>query len=106
MNEIQRLTPADRDRAVHRLRGLTIGTAVAGIAATAVFGVAAAASYPGKSSADATVSIDDGRSIDVGASTESQDDTTITSTPTPAPTVVTVPRTSSGGSHATSGASG
>jgi hypothetical protein len=46
----------DRDRAFDRLRSLTFGVGVAGLAATAGFGALAAATYAGKPSPTSTVS--------------------------------------------------
>lgn len=47
MKTAKRMTPADRTRAVARLRALTIGTTVAGLAAVGAFGLVAALSYSG-----------------------------------------------------------
>lgn len=52
----RRLTPIDRDRALHRLRGLTLGTAVAAVLAVSGMGYVAAASYAGKSSTSSSTS--------------------------------------------------
>jgi len=47
MNATSRRNPADRDRALTRLRMLTIGTSVASVAAVGAFGAVAALSYSG-----------------------------------------------------------
>jgi hypothetical protein len=47
MKTAKRMTPADRTRAVARLRSMTIGTTLAGLAAVGAFGSVAALSYSG-----------------------------------------------------------
>lgn len=49
MNDLTRHGKANRSRATARLRNLTIGTTLAGLAASAGFGLLAAATYDGSS---------------------------------------------------------
>ena len=48
MTTAQRLSPRDRNRATERLRSLTVGVTLIGVAGTLGFSVAAAVSNPGK----------------------------------------------------------
>jgi hypothetical protein len=94
MNTPPRHRPTDRDRALGRLRTLTIGTAIAGVAAVAGFGVVAAASDSG-----------------AGTTTVTSDGATTTTTTTPSSSSTTqaataAPVTVSGPVHATTAASG
>jgi|SRR5689334_3955738 hypothetical protein len=101
MRHTTRRSPADRDRAVARLRTLTIGSAVGGFAAVAVFGAVAAASDRGVDSTTiVTAAITANRTSATTAAT-----TTTTAAPTatarPAPTVTST----SVAANATSGGS-
>ena len=58
MKTSARRSPADRDRAVARLRTLTIGTGIAGIAAVGGFGAMAAVTYAGSSTTITTAAVD------------------------------------------------
>jgi hypothetical protein len=84
MNAAHRTTPADRNRAVTRLRTLTIGTTIAGLAAVGGFGTLAAVSYSGHSTGT-TADVETGTSTSSTTSTGSTT-TTVTATPTPAAT--------------------
>jgi hypothetical protein len=105
MKHTTRRSPADRDRAMARLRTLTIGSAVGGFAAVAAFGAVAAASDRGTdSTAIITAAI-----TTTGTSTLSTAQAT-----TPTATAVTAPATptqtpivasTSGSANATSGGS-
>src|SRR5436190_23018343 len=53
MKHARPLSPAERDRAVARLRTMTIATTLAGVAAVGGFGTIAAASYRGATATDA-----------------------------------------------------
>jgi hypothetical protein len=114
MNKPTRLTTADRNRATDRVRTLTAGTALASFAAVGLFGVAAAATNPGKTtdssvaiSADsATIQTTDtsdqtSTSADAGGSSTSQ--AAATSTPTLQATAA--PVTTTHKAHVTSGGS-
>jgi hypothetical protein len=104
MNAANRITPADRNRAVARLRALTIGTTIAGVAAAGAFGTLAAVSYSGHAT---------GATADVGGSTTSDSSGTTTSasktaTPTATPTIqpaTTTITTTTGGGQVSSGGS-
>jgi hypothetical protein len=100
-----RLTAAQRDRAIGRLRDLTIGTAVAGVIATVGLASVAAASNPG-SSADSGATT----AAVTGSTSGSSTTTTATTTPTPAtatatPSTTIAPTTTSGNAHVSTGSS-
>ena len=103
MTSATRLTPSERDRAVGRLRALTIGTAVAGVIATAGLGTVAAVSNPGSSTADgATTAAVGGSSSD---STSTTTTTTTSSSGTSLQAAATPATTSSGQAHVSTGSS-
>ena len=54
MTAAQRLSPHDRNRATERLRSLTVGVTLLGVAGTLGFAVVAAVSDPGKTVASTT----------------------------------------------------
>jgi len=96
MKTATRRSPADRDRAVARLRALTIGSSIASIAAVGGFGAIAALSYHGNSTdittaavttAGATTTTDGGTSATTGTTTTNS--TTTTAQATAAPTATT-----------------
>jgi cytoskeletal protein RodZ len=112
--------PADRDRAVDRVRRLTVGATVAGIVAVGGFAGLAAATWRGADStittaavttttADAAAGSTSGTSTTSGVTTTSSTTTTTTtraSTATLAPTATTPAVTSATGTaHATTGGS-
>ena len=107
-----RRTPADRDRAVARLRAITIGTSLASIAAVGGFGAMAALTYDGTSigattaavvTADnATTTSTTGTSSTTGTTTSTT--TTTTSGATSVPTMA-VPAAATGTAHAATGSS-
>jgi hypothetical protein len=96
MNATSRRAVADRDRAIARLRTLTLGTTIASIAAVGAFGAVAAVSYSGTGTDVTTAAATSGNTAtatpSTGGSTGLQ--------ATPAPTTTTA-----GGGHATSGGS-
>ena len=101
MNAAKPTTPADRNRAVARLRTLTIGTTIAGLAAVGGFGTLAAVSYSGHST---------GTSADVETSTTTGSTTTgstttvkATATPTIQPATTTITTTTGGGQVSSGG---
>jgi hypothetical protein len=102
--------PADRDRAVDRIRSLTVGATVAGIIAVGGFAGLAAATWRGADSTITTAAVitttaDAAAGFTAGTSTTSGD-TTTTPAATPAPTATTPAVTSAtGAAHATSGGS-
>jgi hypothetical protein len=102
MKSAIRLTPADRDRAMDRLRNLTIGTAVASFLAVAGLGTVAAATHPGSSNDDA------GRTT-AALSDDAADETTTTTTTTTSNSslkaTTTSPSTTSGKAHVSTGSS-
>jgi len=119
MNAPPTRRPADRDRAVDRIRHLTVATAVAGIIAVSGFSGLAAVTWRGAeagvTTADVTTTTSDdtsgatsgtsaGSDDTATTSTTSSDSTTSTSTPAPTPTTPTVTSTT-GAAHATSGGS-
>jgi hypothetical protein len=78
-------SPADRDRAVARLRALTIGTSIASIAAVGGFGAMAAQSYAGASTDITTAAV----TTTGSTTTDSTSTTTTTTQATAAPTATT-----------------
>ena len=97
MKTAARRSPADRDRAVARLRALTIGSSIASIAAVGGFGAIAAHSYGGASTdittaavttAGSTTTTDGGTSTTTGTTTTTNSTTTTTQA-TAAPTATT-----------------
>ena len=96
MKTAARRSPAERDRAVGRLRALTIGSSIASIAAVGGFGTMAALSYHGTSTdittaaviaAGSTTTTDGGTSTTTGTTTTNS--TTTTTQATAAPTATT-----------------
>ena len=109
MKTAARRSPADRDRAVARLRALTIGSSIASIAALGGFGAMAALSYHGPSTdittaavtaAGSTTTTDGGTSTTTG--TTSTNSTTTTTTTTQA---TAAPAATTGTAHAITAAS-
>jgi hypothetical protein len=70
-----RRLPAERDRAVARLRTLTRGAAVGGVVGTLLFGAVAAASYDGTTSTTTTVANSDDSAAQVAADDSTSDRT-------------------------------
>lgn len=101
MKTAARRSPADRDRAVARLRALTIGTSIASVAALGGFGAVAALSYTGAPTEITTAAITTSGSTTTGSTTTSDTTTTTgsSSTATAAPTAAT------GTAHAATGGS-
>lgn len=111
--------PADRDRAVDRIRRLTIGTTVAGIVAVGGFGGLAAATWHGTETTVTTAAVtstgDDAASgSNTGSSAATDDDTSTTTDdvaatapPTTSSTQATTPTVTAnrGSAHATTGGS-
>ncbi len=97
MNAQRPLTPLERDRAIGRLRQLTLGTALVGVAAVAGIGSVAAITFPGHSSGVAATTDATGA---VSAATGSS---TSISTIFAAPTIG--PSRSSGGAQVVTGGS-
>ena len=98
-----RRLPADRDRAIARLRRMTLGAAAGGLVGTMLFGALAAANYDGTTQATTTadtaqVATNDDSSSTT-ATTTTDDDTTVQTTPAPAAS------SSSSGAHASTGGS-
>jgi hypothetical protein len=102
MKTTARRSPADRDRAVARLRALTIGTSIAGVAAVGGFGTMAALSYDGASSGTvgAIVTADGGTTTSGTTSTRSGATTTRSGATTTAPGTTT---TTTGSTTTTTG---
>jgi hypothetical protein len=98
--------PADRDRAVDRIRRLTIGTTVAGIVAVGGFGGLAAATWHGTDSTVTTAAVIP-NSDDDGTSTADDDASSTTSPAATSDTQATTPTVTTTGAsaHATSGGS-
>jgi hypothetical protein len=99
-----RRLPVDRDRAVARLRRVTVGTAAAGMIGTALFGTLAAATYDGTNAAATSDAVTDITAAQVAVD-DTSDSSTTTGTDdqlvaTPAPTTA-----SSGAAHASTGGS-
>jgi hypothetical protein len=105
-----RRSPADRDRAIARLRLLTIGTGIASVAAVGGFGAMAARSYDGTSGGTATTAIvtADGGTTTSGTTTPTAPSTTTTTTITSGAAAVqatAAPTAATGTAHATTGSS-
>lgn len=108
MKTAARRSPIDRDRAVGRLRALTIGSSIASIAAVGGFGALAAASYDGSSTGITTAAVTTGTSTtSTGTSTTTTDTTTNPSTATGTTTTqaTAAPTTTTGTAHAATGSS-
>ncbi len=109
----------DRDRAVDRIRRLTVGTTVAGIVGIGAFGGLAATTWRGTNAtvttAAVTTTTGDDAASGAGSSTGSDDGTSTatddtTATPSPTATANTQARTptvtaTGGAAHATTGSS-
>lgn len=105
-------TPADRDRAVARLRTLTIGSGLAGVLAVGGFGVLAARTYDGTSNGITTAAlIPDSSTTATTATTATATSATmppLTATATSTPATVqgtATPTTTTGTAHAATGSS-
>lgn len=95
-----RRLPADRDRAVARLRSLTLGAAAGGLLGTALFGAVAGATYDGSTPIVSAAATDDAiAQTTTDDSTTTTDDATTSLQATPAPTTTT------SGAHASTGGS-
>jgi hypothetical protein len=110
MKSAARISPTDRDRAVRRLRAITIGTSLAGVAAVGAFGAIAAASYDGTTTDVTTAAVTttststtDGTSSTTSSGTSTTSGTT--STTSTSLQTTTTPTTTSGTAHATTGGS-
>ena len=115
MNHTRPISPADRDRAVARLRSITAATTLAGIAAVGGFGTVAWVSYDGAATAGpvtaALTASGTGTSSTAGTSTDTSTTTSTTiTTGTPAPTAASTRPTptvapATTGAHASTGGS-
>jgi hypothetical protein len=99
MKHARPLSPAERDRAVARLRTMTIATTLAGIAAVGGFATIAAASDRGEATTDAVTAAV--TTSDQATTTTTTDQSSTASTATTAPTVASP----SGSAHASTGGS-
>lgn len=100
MNTTPARRAADRSRAVRRLRSLTLGTAVAGVAATGAFGWLAAATYHGTWTA-----ADAGTTTAAAADSTTTTDTSSTTDNSTAITSSTPVTNSTGTAHVSTGGS-
>jgi hypothetical protein len=112
MNSASRRSPADRDRAVGRLRTITIGTGLAGVVAVGGFGAIAAASYDGTTVSDgvitAAVTIEAASTTSTTSAATSGASTTTSTTSSSSSTglsTTTAPATTTGSAHASTGSS-
>jgi hypothetical protein len=109
MKTATRRSPAERDRAVARLRALTIGTSIAGIAAVGGFGALAAVSYDGTSTGITTAAITTGTSTTGTSTTSAASGSTSTTTSSTSDTTTAqataAPTTTTGTAHAATGSS-
>ena len=102
MKTAVRRSPGDRDRAIARLRALTIRTTIAGIAAVGGFGALAAVSYDGSSTGITMAAVtSDTSTTDAGASSTTSGTTTSTTTSQ----ATAAPTTTTGTAHAATGSS-
>jgi hypothetical protein len=104
MNATSRRSPGDRDRAVARLRAITIGTSIAIVAAVGAFGVVAAQSYSGGSSDVTTAAATSTTGTSTTTSTSTGTSEGIQATAAPTATAATT-TTTTGSSHASTGGS-
>jgi hypothetical protein len=103
MKTAARRSSGDRDRAVARLRALTIGSSIAGIAAVGGFGALAAVSYDGASTDVTTAAI---VSSDMSSSTSDTSTTTSSGrTSTTTTQATAAPTATTGTAHAATGSS-
>jgi len=100
MNGATRRSPTDRDRAVARLRAITLGTGLAGVAAIGGFGAIAGASYDGSTTDGALTA-----AVAAGQTSTSAAETTTTSSSAATPSATPAPTASSATAHATTGSS-
>ena len=110
MKPTKRISAAERNRAVRRLRSITVGTALAAIAASGAFAGIAAASWSGNPTADVvpadstgtdtTTTTDDTTTTDTSSSTTTGQPT---ATPTIRPAATPATTTTSGGQVTTGG---
>jgi len=106
MTAAQRLSPAERNRATDRLRGITTGVTLAGMAATVGFSALAAFSDPGKQVASSTTSSSTTSSSSTGSTSDSSTSTgSDSATTTPFQSSVGIGSSSGGGAQAVSGGS-
>ena len=110
MSSTPRRSATDRDRAIARLRTITIGTSLAGVAAVGAFGAIAAASYDGTTNDVTTAVLDTDSGTTAAATTTDSTSATSTATDesasvqaTAAPTAAATTTTST--THATTGSS-
>ena len=94
MRPIQPLTPVGRDRALNRLRRLSVGAGIGSLVAVGGLSVVAAASYSGRAST-AAVAVSTSSSTALSASATANQ-AAATAAPTSAPTAA--PVVTSGGS--------
>lgn len=100
MKTAVRRSPMDRDRAIARLRALTIGSSIAGIAAVGGFGALAAASYDGNSTGITTAAVTTDSST-----TRNGTPSTTAGTGTTTTQATAAPTTTTGTAHAATGSS-
>jgi hypothetical protein len=113
MKTAARRSPRDRDRAVARLRALTIGTSIAGITAVGGFAVIAAISYDGTTTEVTTAAIVStdtssaagGTSSTTTGSTSTTSGSTSTSGSTTSTQATVAPTATTGSAHAATGSS-
>ena len=104
MTTATRRSPIDRDRAIARLRAITIGTTIASAAAVGGFGIIAARSHDGSSTAVTTAALDSATAT--GRTTTTDPSTTgTTTTGTTQVQATAAPTTSTGTAHAATGSS-
>lgn len=106
MKTTARRSPADRDRAVARLRSLTIGTSIASLAAVGGFGAMAALSYDGTSGGITTAAVTtDNATSTTGTTTTSSTTTSSTTGGTTPVQETAAPTATTGAAHAATGSS-
>ena len=106
MKNSARRSPADRGRAVDRLRAITIGTSLASIAAVGGFGAIAALSYDGTSTEITTAAATTGAATTTVESATTGPTTTGTTTTTTTTVQATAaPTATTGTAHAATGSS-
>ena len=105
MKNSARRSPADRDRAVDRLRAITIGTSLASIAAVGGFGAIAALSHDGTSTDITTAAATTGATTSADSATTGPTTTGTTTTTTTTVQATAAPTATIGPAHAATGSS-
>jgi hypothetical protein len=107
MKTAARLTVAERDRALRRLRTMTVGTAIASVTALGGFSSVAAVTYSGSSGGQTAVAAESttAGTLTSDTTTSTTTSTTTTATPTPSLQPAATTATTSRNAQVTTGGS-